>query len=238
MNNIEEKIKNIKEWNEERARIKPLIDVAIDFHNKAMKEMQSKNFEKAAEFFKEAISNYRNAVNLKPRYYLADIMERIDNVLEEHTINVFNSKIAGDNLKTEKGVKEFVEFVENLNSDERQYIKLYDIALNYLRIADLYYEERNMAKAYEFYNRVIAVQCGRYFLDKSAYFKIGKILFEQKKFKEALMSFVSVLSFDRNNKDTISYIDKCLKELKIPEHRGKFLTATPNQAKKLIMEVL
>jgi len=46
------------------------------------------------------------------------------------------------------------------------------------------------------------------------------------------------LSFDRDNAAAVSYLDKCLKELKIFEHRLKFLSATPNEAKKLIMEVL
>ena len=68
--------------------------------------------------------------------------------------------------------------------------------------------------------------------------KIGQILFNKKKFKEALEHFVSALSFDRGNAEAVNYLDKCLKELKIFEYRFRFLSATPNEAKKLIMEVL
>ena len=49
---------------------------------------------------------------------------------------------------------------------------------------------------------------------------------------------MSVLSFDRGNAEAANYLDQCLKELKIFEHRFKFLSATPNEARKLIMEVL
>ena len=52
------------------------------------------------------------------------------------------------------------------------------------------------------------------------------------------MSFVSVLSFDRGDKEIISHIEDCLKKLGIAGHKNKFLKATPNEAKKLIMEVL
>jgi tetratricopeptide (TPR) repeat protein len=82
------------------------------------------------------------------------------------------------------------------------------------------------------------MQCDRPFLNRDAYFKIGQILFNKERFKEALITFVSALSFDRSNIDAVNQLDKCLKELKIFEHRIKFLSATPNEAKKLIMEVL
>lgn len=235
---IEQKLKNLEEWNAERARVKPFIDTAVEYHNNARREAHWKNYEKASWFYKEAIKNYKSAVGLNPKYYLQDMLERIDSVIEEYINNLFNLKISEDRLKTEKGIKEFVEFIDNLNPEERRYLDSYDIARSYLHIADMYYEEGNLDGGHEFYNKVLDVQCNRTFVNKNAYFKNGKILFKKKRFKEALVSFVSSLSFDRNDVDSVSYIDRCLKELKIVEHRSKFLSSTPNEAKKLIMEVL
>lgn len=237
-NNIEEKIKNLEEWNDERARIKPILDVAVDCHNKARREAYWKNYEKAAEFFKQAIENYKSALKLNPKYYLQDVIERVDSVIEEHVNNAFNMKVAGSRLKTEQGIKEFTEFIGSLKPEGKKYIDQYEIALNYLKIGDIYFEERDFDKAYEFYNRVVALQTERPFINRDAYFRIGQILFNKKKLKEALVSFVSALSFDRGNIEAVNYLDQCLKGLKIFEHRFKFLSATPNEAKKLIMEVL
>ena len=237
-NNIEEKIKNLEEWNDERGRIKPILDAAVDCHNKARREAYWKNYEKAAEFFKQAIENYKSALKLNPKYYLQDVIERVDSVIEEHVNNAFNMKAAGNRLKTKQGIKEFTEFMGSLKPEEKKYIDHYEIALNYLKIGDIYFEECDFNKAYEFYNKVVALQPERPFINRDAYFRIGQILFNKKKFKEALISFVSVLSFDRGNMEAVNYLDQCLKELKIFEHRFKFLSATPNEAKKLIMEVL
>lgn len=236
--NIEEKIKNLEEWNSERARIKPVLEIAVGYHNKARREKYWKNFEKASEFYIQAIENYRSALKLNPRYYLQDIVERVDSVIEEHINNIFSLKISGDRLKTEQGVKEFMEFIEGLSSEEKKYIDKYEVALSYFRIANIYFGDGNFEKAYEFFNKVVDIGCNRPFLNRDTHFKIGQILFNKKRFKEALESFVSTLSFDRGNADAVSYIDKCLKELKIFEHRLKFLSATPNEVKKLIMEVL
>ena len=236
--NIEEKIKNLEEWNEERARIKPVLDVAVDCHNKARREAYWKNYEKATEFFQYAIENYKGALKLSPKYYLQDVIERVDSVIDEYVNNTFNMKVAGNRLKTEQGIKEFMEFIGNLKSEEKKYIDHYEIALNYLKIGDMYFEERDFDKAYEFYNKVVALQPERPFINRDAYFRIGQILFNKKKFKEALISFVSALSFDRGNIEAVNYLDQCLKGLKIFEHRFKFLSATPIEAKKLIMEVL
>lgn len=235
---IERHIRNIDEWNSERARIKPVLEMAVDYHNKARRERYWKNFEKASEFYVQAIENYRSALKLNPRYYLQDIVERVDYVIEEHINNMFSIKISGDRLNTEQGVMEFVEFIKGLANDEKKYIDPYEIALSYFRIASVYFEDGNFDKAYEFFNKAIEIECNRPFLSRDGYFKIGQILFDKAKFKEALVSFVSVLSFDRDNVSAVSYLDKCLKELKIFEHRFKFLSATPNEAKKLIMEVL
>ena len=117
-NNIEEKIKNLEEWNDERARIKPVLDSAVDYHNKARREAYWKNYEKATEFFKQAIENYKSALKLNPKYYLQDVVERVDSVIEEHMNNAFNMKVTGNRLKTEQGIKEFTEFVENLQPEE------------------------------------------------------------------------------------------------------------------------
>lgn len=237
-NNIEEKIKNLEEWNSERARIKPILEIAVDFHNKARREAYWKNCEKASEFFKLAIENYRNALRMNPKYYLQDIVERVDSVIEEHVNNMFNLKVGRDRLKTEDGVKEFMDFMEGLKSDEKRYIDQYEIAMSYFKIAEMYFEEGNFNRAYEFYNNAISLRHSRPFLNRDAYFKISEILFYKKRFKEALVGLVSVLSFDRGNAGAVDLLDKCLKELKISEHRFKFLSATPNEAKKLIMEVL
>jgi tetratricopeptide (TPR) repeat protein len=236
--NIEEKIKNLEEWNSERARIKPVLEIAVDYHNRARREKYWKNFEKASEFYIQAIENYRSSLKLNPRYYLQDIVERVDSVIEEHVNNLFSLKISGDRLKAEQGVKEFVEFIEGLSSEEKKYVDQYEIALSYFKIADIYFGDGNFERAHEFFKKVIDLGCDRPFLNRDTHFKIGQILFNKKRFKEALESFVSMLSFDRGNADAVIYLDKCLKELKIFEHRVKFLSATPNEAKKLIMEVL
>ena len=236
--NVENKIKNLEEWNEERRRIKPVIDVAVGFHNKARTEARWKKYEQAANFYREAIKNYKTALSLNPRYYFRDILDRVDHVIEEHINNAFNLRISGEKLKTESGIREFIEFIDGLGPEEKSYIDLYDVAHVFLRIGDLYHEERDLEKAYRFYNRVIESNCDRPFVNREAYFKAARILFEQSKFKEALVSFVSVLSFDRENKEIISYIEDCLSRLGISEHKHKFLVATPKDARKLIMEVL
>jgi tetratricopeptide (TPR) repeat protein len=102
----------------------------------------------------------------------------------------------------------------------------------------MYFQDKNFDKAYEFYNKIADMQCNRPFLNRNTFLKIGEILYNKRKFKEALVSFISVLSFERGNAEAVANLDKCLKELKIFEHRFKFLSATPNEAKKLIMEVL
>jgi len=237
-NNIDAKIKNIEEWNSERAKIKPFLDMAVDCHNKARREAYGKNYEKAEEFFKQAIENYKDALKLNPKYYLQEVIDKLDSVIEEYLNNQFNLKISGDKLKTKQGVKEFIEFTSLLSPEEKEYINKYEIALSYFNIADTYFEDGDFDKACEFYNKVMAIGCNRPFINKDAHFKIGQISFSKKKFKEALVSFVSVLSFDRGSAEAVSYLDKCLKELNLSEHRFKFLSATPNEAKKLIMEVL
>gem|GEM_PF-1123246 len=238
INNIEQKIKNLAEWNNERANIKPILESAVDYHNKARREVYWKNYENASKFFKQAIEYYRSALKLNPKYYLQDIIERVDFVIGEYMNSMFNFKISDDRLKTEQGAKEFVEFVENLSPEEEKYIDLYDMALGYFKIGNIYNEDGNFDKAYEFFNRAVNIQCDRPFLNRDAYFKMGQILLNKKRFKEALTSFISVLSFDKGNAEAVNYLDRCLKELKISEHRFKFLSMTPNEAKKLIMEVL
>ena len=238
IDNIEQKIKNLEEWNNERANIKPILETAVDCHNKARREVYWKNYEKASEFFKQAIENYRSALKLNPKYYLQDVIERVDSVIGEYMNNIFNLKISGDRLKTEQGVIEYVEFIENLNSEEKKYIDQYEIALSYFKIGAIYFEDGNFDRAYEFFNKTASLECNRPFLNRDTYFKIGQILFNKKRFKEALVNFISVLSFDRDNINAVNHLDICLKELKISEHRFKFLSATPNEAKKLIMEVL
>ena len=237
-NNLEEKLRNLEEWNNERARVKPFIDIAVDYHNGARIEARWKNYEAAIHFYREAIENYREAVAQNPKYYLQDLTDRIDHVIEEYINNTFNLKKSGDNLKNEVGIREFVNFIDNLKDEERKYIDIYDITVTYLDIADFYYEDRNFDRALEFYGTVINARCGRSFINRDAYFKTGKILFEQSRFKEALVSFVSVLSFDKGNREAISCMERCLEKLGVMKHRDKFLTATPNEAKKLIMEVL
>ena len=238
-NNIEEKIKNLEEWNNERSRVKPFIDAALEHHNRARVEARWRNYEKAAHFYREAIENYRKALSENPKYYLQDLLDRIDYVIEEHVNNVFNLKTSGNTLKDESSICEFVDFIDNLKAEEKKYIDIYDIAYAFFRIGDFYYsEKKDLKKAYEFYNRVIEINCNRPFINRDSYFKIGNILFEEKRFKEALVSFVSVLSFDRGNKEIIRSVEDCLQKLGILEHRKKFLTTTPNKARKLIMEVL
>lgn len=246
-NNIEEKIKNLEEWNSERDRIKPFLDAAVDYHSKARREAYWKNYEKAAEFFKRAIESYKTTLQLNPKYYFQDVMERVDSVLGEYINNAFHLKADGDKLDTEKGIKEFVKFIEDMSAEEKKYIDPYELALAYFKIAevyyeksraDIYYEENNIDKAYEFYNKVISLQCERPFINRDAYLRMGRVLFYKKRFKEALIDFVSSLFFDRGNAEAVDYLDRCLAELKISEHRYKFLFATPNEAKKLVMEVL
>ncbi len=237
-NILEQKIKNLEEWNKERSGIKPILEMAVDCHNKARREASWKNFEKASEYFKQAIENYKNALKLNPKYYLQDVIERVDSVIGEYMNNVFNLKVSADKLKTEEGIKEFAEFIENLSLEEKKYIDQYDIALAYFKIGNTYFEEGNFDRAYEFFNKTADLGCNRPFLNRDIYFKMGEILINKKRFKEALVSFVSALSFDRGNNDAVDRIDRCLKELKISEHRFKFLAAAPNEAKKLIMEVL
>lgn len=236
--NTEEKLKNIEEWNKERSEIKPTLEMAIECHNKARREAYWKNYEKAWEFFKQAIENYRNALKLNPKYYLRDIIERVDFVIEEYVNNIFNLKASGDRLSMEQGAREFVEFIQGLSADERKYIDQYELAMRYFKIADVCFQDGNLDRAYEFFSKVADMQCNRPFLNRDTYLKMGEILYRKRKFKEALVSFVSVLSFDMDNAEAVANIDKCLKELKIFEHRFKFLFATPNEAKKLIMEVL
>jgi tetratricopeptide (TPR) repeat protein len=237
-NNIEEKIRNFEEWSKEREKIKPIIDAAVDYHNKARAEARWKNYEQAAQFYREAITNYKNALSLNPKYYLQDLLDRVEHVIEEHVNNAFNLKIAGDKLKTESGIRDFVKFIDDLKYEERRHINAYDIAQAFFSIGDLYYEDRNFKEAYSFYVRVIEVDCDRPIVNRDIHLKIGEILFEEKRFKEALVSFVSVLSFDRGNREAIVRIEDCLKKLNILEHKQKFLAATPNEARKLIMEVL
>ena len=66
MDNIEEKLKNLEEWNEERAKVKPFIDAAVDYHSRARMESRWKNYEQAAHLYREAIVNYRKAVGQNP----------------------------------------------------------------------------------------------------------------------------------------------------------------------------
>lgn len=238
MDNIDEKLRNLEEWNNERARIKPFIDIAVDYHNRARTEVRWKNYEQAANFYREAIRNYKSAVSQNPKYYLQDLLERIDRVIGEYINNTFNLKTSGYRLKTESGIRDFVNFIDNLKHEEKRYVDPYDIAQAYLRIADFYYEENNLEDAHEFYNRVIDTNCGRSFVNRDAHFRIGKIQFDQMRFKEALVSFVSVLSFDSSNKEALRCLEDCLKRLGILEYKTKFLNITPNEAKKLIMEVL
>jgi tetratricopeptide (TPR) repeat protein len=237
-NSIEEKVRNLKDWNEERARIKPVLEKAVESHNLARREAQWKNYEKAMEFYKESIESYKKTLDLNPKYYLKDILERIDSVIEEHLNNIFNLKTSGTRLKGQKGIKDFVEFIDNLKPEEKKYIDSYEAALVYMSIAEQYYEDKDLKGAYEFYKKITELKCNRSFINKEAYIRAGRILFSQKRFKEALISFVEVLAYDRKDLESISYLDKCLKELKIFEYRDNFLQVTPLAAKKLIMEVL
>ena len=238
MDNIEEKLNHIEEWNQERSRVKPYIDIAVEFHNKARAEAYWKNYEHAESLYRKAIQNYRNAVSQHPKYYLYDLLDRIDRVIGEHIYNTFNLKTYGDKLKDERGIRDFEDFVDNLKDEEKKYIEPYDIAMAYMRISDQYYEEENLNRAYEFYKKIIDCNCGRSFVERDAYRKMAKILFAQARFKEALIDFVSLLSYDREDSEIVSYIVRCLDKLGISEHKRKFLAAKPNEAKKLIMEVL
>jgi len=238
MNNIDEKIKNMEEWNKERKRIKPFIDIAVGYHNKARLEVRKKDHEKAGHFFKEAIKSYKDAFSLKPKYYFEELLERIDDIIGEYVKNTFTLKVLEDKLRNETEIREFVNFIDNLKHEERKYLNTYDIAQAYLLIGDFYYERKDRNKALEFYNRIIDIHCDRPFINRDSYFNIGNILFEQARFKEALVSFVSTLSFDRENRRAVVRLEACLEKLGIQEHREKFLAVTPNEAKKLIMEVL
>ncbi|MDP6686194.1 MAG: hypothetical protein QGI05_04485 [Candidatus Omnitrophota bacterium] len=235
---LREIVRNPEEWNDERSRVKPFIDKALDYHNKARAEAHWKNYKEAAFLYKQAIENYKSALGENPKYYLEDLLDRIDHVIEEYVNNAFHLRISGDNLKQEQGIEAFVKFVDGLKPEERKYIDDFDIACSYLRIADVYYEDKRLEKAYDFYTRVIALDSGRPFINRDAYFKMASILFKQERFKEALVDFVAVLSFDRDNKEIIKEIDECLEKLHIKKYRKKFLTSTPKGAKKLIMEVL
>jgi tetratricopeptide (TPR) repeat protein len=238
MDNIEDKLNHIEEWNQERSRVKPYIDIAVEFHNKARAEARWKNYEHAARLYREAIENYRHAVKQNPKYYLQDLLDRIDHVIAEYIYNTFNLKIHGDNLKSERGIDDFVEFIDKLKDEEKRYIDPYDIAMAYMRIGDMYSGEGDPDRAYVFYKRIIDCDCGRNFVEHDTYIKMARILFTQGKFKEALIDFVTILSFDRENKEAGFYILQCLDRLGIAEHRKKFLSASPNEARKLIMEVL
>ncbi len=237
-NNIEEKIRNLEEWNDERARVKPFIDMAVDFHNRARTEARWRHYDQAAYFYKRAIEKYKETLAQKPKYYLQDLLDRIDHVIEEHVNNVFNLKTFGDKLKSKETISEFVKFIDNLDYEEKQYIDPYDVALAYLSIAKFYHETDKIDAAHEFYKKTLDIDCNRSFVNRDAHFSIGIIQIRQKRFKEALVSLVSVLSFDRNNKEVITNIEKCLAKLNIAEHKDKFLSVTPNKAKKLIMELL
>lgn len=238
MDNIEEKLKNLEEWNEERAKVKPFIDIAVDYHSRALMESRWKNYEQASRLYREAIVNYRKAISQNPKYYLRDLLERVDHVIEEHIRNSFNLKTSGDKLKDEKSIAEFIDFIDNLGLEERRYLDNYNIAMACLQVGDFYSSNKNSKRATEFYNRVIDTSCNRPFIERDAHFKIGKLLFDEKKFKEALVSFVSVLSFDRGDKEVIRHIENCLKKLGISEYKNKFIKASPNEATKLIREVL
>lgn len=146
--------------------------------------------------------------------------------------------MSGDNLKSKNGIRAFRDFIDNLKLEEKKCLNPYDIAQAFLRIADLHAEEDNLDEAYEFYNKVIEVNCDRPFIDREAYFNAGKVLFQKARFKEALVSFVWALRFNPKDKDVIACLDDCLKKLHIYEYREEFLKATPKEAKKLIMEVL
>ncbi|MFC1667320.1 tetratricopeptide repeat protein [Candidatus Omnitrophota bacterium] len=239
MDNIEEKLRNLEEWNSERARVKPFIDIAVESHNRARTEARWKNYEQAAQFYREAIQNYKNAVSKNPKYYLQDLLERIDHVIEEYLNNSFNLKTSGDKLKIESGIRDFVNFIDNLKSDEKKYIDPYDIARVCLRIADsYYYEQKKPKRALEFYNRVVDTGCNRPFVERDAYLKMSRILFDEARFKEALVSCVAILSFDRGDKEAVDRLKHCLSRLGILQYESKFLRATPKEAKKIIMEVL
>ncbi len=236
--NIEEKIRNLEEWNDERSRVKPFIDMAVDFHNRARTEARWKHYDYAANFYKKAIEKYKEALAQKPKYYLPDLLDRIDHVIEEYVNNVFNLKTFGDKLKNRDTITDFIKFIDNLDYEERQYIDPYDIALAYLLIANFYQEIDEIDSAHEFYRKTLDIHCNRNFVNREAYFNIGSMQLQQKRFKEALVSFVSVFSFDKNNKEAIANIERCLVKLGIAEYKDKFLSATPNKAKKLIMELL
>ena len=72
-NNIEDKIRNIEAWNQEREKVKPFIDSAVDCHNKARIEARRKNYKEAVDFYREAIKHYRSAIEIKPHFYLQDL---------------------------------------------------------------------------------------------------------------------------------------------------------------------
>ncbi|MBU1853311.1 MAG: tetratricopeptide repeat protein [Candidatus Omnitrophica bacterium] len=236
--NKEEKSKNIEEWNRERGKVKPLVDVAVDCHNRARTEVSQKNYDMASRFYKESIKNYREAINKELKYYLQDLLGRVAHVISEYMCNIFIVKIVENKFKDESDIHEFVGFIDGLKKEEKKCIYAYDVARISFCIANFYYEKGDFDKACEFYNRVIEARCDRSFINRDAHFKIGKIQFNQMRFKEAVVNFVSVLSFDRDNREVVKYIEDCLGKLNISKHKKKFLTASPNEAKKLIMEVL
>jgi len=237
-NNIEDKVKNLEEWHKERERVKPVIDKAVNCHNKAWDQARKKNYKQAANFYREAIKNYKQALSLNPKYYLQDLLDRVDHVVEEHVNNTFNLKSSDETLKTEAGIVDFIKFVDNLSVEEKRYVNPYDIAMAFFRIGDLYHEDGRIEDAYRLYSRVVEINCDRPFINHDAYLKIARILFEQTRFKESLMNFIYVFSFDRGNREIIGSIERCLRKLGISEYRDKFLVATPYEARKLIMEVL
>ncbi len=238
MDNIEEKLQNLEEWNKERERVKPFIDLAVDYHNRARTEFNWKNYEQAAYFYREAIKNYKSAVSKNPKYYLQDLLERIDRVIEEHINNTFHLKASDERLTNEATIAEFTDFVKNLTLEEKRYIDPYDITLAFFKIADYYNSKEDYRKARVFYENVLGMNSDRPFINRDAHYKIGLILFKQEKFKEALVSFVNALSYNRSDQEVIKGVDDCLRKLYILEHKSKFLNATPMEATKLIMEVL
>jgi len=238
MDNSEEKIRNIEEWHKERGKVKPFIDTAVDYHNRARIEARYRNYQYASELYRHAIENYQEAMKQGPKYYLQDLVDRIDYVIEEYVNNLFNLKISGDSLKHEQGINDFVQFFDGLNNEEKKYIHKHDIAQTYINVSDFYYNKGMFEKAAYFYKMALDVNCGRPFVDREAYYKIAVIHFKENRFKEAVVNFVSVLSFDRENKEVISYIEQCLQRLGISQYKDRFLAAGPNDAKKLIMEVM
>jgi len=237
-NNREEKSRDMQEWGIERDKVKSIVDVAVDCHNRAKTEVSQENYDTAIHFYKEAIKDYRDALDKGLKYYSKDLLDKISRVVSEYMRNVFILKLVETKVKEEGYINEFLNFTNALKQTERKYIYAYDIARICFSVANFYYEKKDLESAYQFYNKVIEAKCDRSFINRDAYFRMGKIQFEQMRFKEAVVNFVSVLSFDMDNKEVIGYIEDCLARLNISKHKKRFLSATPNEAKKLIMEVL